>query len=540
MKQAELSRRGTTTLDKIYSVQAERLSRQDLNRAMKHAFMVTCMLVAAGLCAYLIVVSTILPGLSIAKVVGWGACAAFVGIGYWAKAATSTRAPVAAFVAIATTAITAAMITNGGVTSYIAPLMLVPCLVSGFFLDIRACLVTALLIAMSLVGVYALQGVGLVGHPDFDPASVEIAAVLVLCATAFMSAICVGIMTSHLDVFSRRVASSRAQLESLVDNAPVALAMFDRQMRYVRSSRDWKSEHGLSTTATRGQSHFDLVPDTKNVWTDALLQCLGGETTSSRGESIARYNDAPCVMSWQMSPWFDINGSIGGVLIITRDEVGAILPEESVDQSVEGDEGLPGWNGELPYTDVAEPAMSTREMFDEAISTLLPLADESGVCLSSGVRLDSDCVMDDVQPAQAAIVSMGSEVVRQVGQGDVSVTVTQSNDDLIKVRFTGCPDAPCDWERESLEALASGVGQAVKIVADEKDELKVILSFEAHRAGESADDETRTDWSAIGQALSQPAFRADGDVASDGGEDQVSCEDAYAALSTAGSQKRAS
>lgn len=527
-------------MDKIYSVQAERLSRQDLNRAMQHAFMVTCMLVAAGLCAYLIVVSNVLPGFSIAKVVGWGACAIFVGIGYWAKAAKSIRAPVAAFVAVATVAISAAMITNGGVTSYIAPLLLVPCLVSGFFLDIRACLVTALFVALSLVGVYALQGLGLVVHPDFDPASIEIAAVLVLCSTAFMSAISVGIMTSHLDVFSRRVASSRAQLESLVDNAPVALAMFDRQMRYVRSSRDWKSEHGLSTTATKGKSHFDLVPETQDVWTDALLQCLGGETTSSRGESIARHDNTPCIMSWQMSPWFDINGSIGGVLIITRDEVGAIWPEDSVDQLASDNDSLSNWSDGSSHPDFAETPMHAREMFDEAISTLLPLARENGVCLSSSVRLDADCMMDDVEPVQGAIVSIGSEVVRQVGPGDVSVSVTQSNNGLIKVRFMGCPDAPSDWERESLDTLAVGVGEKIKIVTDEKDELKVILSFEAHRAGDSLDNRTGTDWTAIGQALSQPVFRTDGDAASDEGGDQVSCEDAFAALSMAGSRKRAS
>lgn len=306
-------------LQEEYISPALKASRQDLDRAMRHAFSVTAFMIAACLCAYLIVISTVLPGFSPAKLFGCAAAVLFAGIGYWGRKARALRLPVAAFSALATILVLAAMATNGGVTSYIAPLLIMSCLISGFFLDIRASLATAALVSLCVIGFYVFQVFGFVAPSAFDPERLEVAAVIVLCVTAFLCALSVGTLTSHLDVFSSRLATSRAQLESLVENAPVALAMFDERLRYIRCSADWLEDHDLVGQDVVGNAHYDLIPGSEDHWRETHLRCLGGATESSDGEVFKAPDGEEKIIAWEITPWRDHTGDIAGLLMITRD-----------------------------------------------------------------------------------------------------------------------------------------------------------------------------------------------------------------------------
>ena len=56
-------------------------------------------------------------------------------------------------------------------------------------------------------------------------------------------------------------------LSVLVENAPVCMAMFDRQMRYVLCNRQWVQEFGLQAMQPLvGRSQYEVFPGLHPGW----------------------------------------------------------------------------------------------------------------------------------------------------------------------------------------------------------------------------------------------------------------------------------
>jgi PAS domain S-box-containing protein len=58
------------------------------------------------------------------------------------------------------------------------------------------------------------------------------------------------------------LSESRHLLQLFVDHSPVALAMFDREMRYLAISRRWAQDHSVDEQEIIGHSHYEVNQDT--------------------------------------------------------------------------------------------------------------------------------------------------------------------------------------------------------------------------------------------------------------------------------------
>jgi diguanylate cyclase (GGDEF)-like protein/PAS domain S-box-containing protein len=112
--------------------------------------------------------------------------------------------------------------------------------------------------------------------------------------------------------------NSKELLHVFIDQAPVAIAMFDRGMHYIAASRRWLSDYGLTDRKLRGLSHYDVFPDLPQRWRDIHQRALGGEIVSADEDRFDRADGRVQWLRWEVRPWYGKDG-LGGITIFFED-----------------------------------------------------------------------------------------------------------------------------------------------------------------------------------------------------------------------------
>ncbi|MBO9566182.1 MAG: response regulator [Niastella sp.] len=130
--------------------------------------------------------------------------------------------------------------------------------------------------------------------------------------------------SGHLIAIGRDITEEnreRSMLAAFVEHAPVAVAMFDTELRYLAVTNQWLVENNLQEQQLIGKHHYDVVPNLPDEWKAIHQKCLAGavefceeDVWRPAGATEDRY------IRWSVRPWYNqLNGSIGGILIQTQD-----------------------------------------------------------------------------------------------------------------------------------------------------------------------------------------------------------------------------
>ena len=128
---------------------------------------------------------------------------------------------------------------------------------------------------------------------------------------------------------------SRELLQLFVEHAPVALAMFDREMRYLSVSRRWADDQGVDWREIVGQSHYKVNPEVPERWKETHRRGLAGETQRVEEDRYERIDGAVQWIRWQIMPWRAADGSVGGIVMFYEDITERKLAEAAVRESKE-------------------------------------------------------------------------------------------------------------------------------------------------------------------------------------------------------------
>jgi two-component system sensor histidine kinase/response regulator len=147
--------------------------------------------------------------------------------------------------------------------------------------------------------------------------AVEVNAILLPDGAAYFS--CRDISARHRA--SMALASSQRQLALLIEHAPIAMAMFDRDMRYLKASQRWIDDYGLpfSSTDLVGKSHYEIFPEVPPFWRDVHRRAQGGEVVRAEEDCFVRQDGSEQWLSWEARPWLLPDNSIGGIAIFSED-----------------------------------------------------------------------------------------------------------------------------------------------------------------------------------------------------------------------------
>ncbi|HOF09703.1 MAG TPA: PAS domain S-box protein [Opitutaceae bacterium] len=109
--------------------------------------------------------------------------------------------------------------------------------------------------------------------------------------------------------------AKQRQLEEFIKHTPAAVALLDRELRYLATSQRWLIDYGLSGDDLLGCSIFEGFPDMPAHWRAVFLRCLGGAIEVREEDRIVRADGREEWLRWECRPWFQLDGDIGGVTI---------------------------------------------------------------------------------------------------------------------------------------------------------------------------------------------------------------------------------
>jgi diguanylate cyclase (GGDEF)-like protein/PAS domain S-box-containing protein len=151
-----------------------------------------------------------------------------------------------------------------------------------------------------------------------------------LVAFAIFCAICVAIClvaershrtTQRLAVLEKdaELRESRDLLRLFIEHSLASVAMFDREMRYLAVSQEWVKEYGLLQIEVLGCSHYEIFPEIEERWKEIHRRSLAGETIRCEEDHFTRQDGKEQWLRWEVRPWTDRNGQVGGIVIFSDD-----------------------------------------------------------------------------------------------------------------------------------------------------------------------------------------------------------------------------
>jgi diguanylate cyclase (GGDEF)-like protein/PAS domain S-box-containing protein len=127
-------------------------------------------------------------------------------------------------------------------------------------------------------------------------------------------------------------AQNEAQLGHFIMQAPGAVAMFDRNMRYLAASRRWRSVFRVEGSRI-GRSFYGVFPEIAANWKDCHRRAQAGETITEDCAPFVRADGSPQWLRCEFQPWRRPGGGIGGIVIYAEDITERVIDRERLRQS---------------------------------------------------------------------------------------------------------------------------------------------------------------------------------------------------------------
>ena len=101
----------------------------------------------------------------------------------------------------------------------------------------------------------------------------------------------------------------------ILDNCPMAMALFDSQSRFITSNKSWKSMVGNAVKDAEGFGQFEYLPKLSKSWRLLCDECLQSKKERVIEEKVKWINTTAEWIRWHIRPWIDDDQRIRGYTI---------------------------------------------------------------------------------------------------------------------------------------------------------------------------------------------------------------------------------
>ncbi|MBU1708980.1 MAG: PAS domain S-box protein [Proteobacteria bacterium] len=107
-------------------------------------------------------------------------------------------------------------------------------------------------------------------------------------------------------------------LRLFVEHSPAAIAMFDRDMKYIVASRRFLMDYGLGDQDIIGRCHYEVFPEVPERWREIHRRCLAGAVENAEEDPFPRTDGKTDWIRWEIRPWYEAEGETGGIILFSE------------------------------------------------------------------------------------------------------------------------------------------------------------------------------------------------------------------------------
>ena len=104
----------------------------------------------------------------------------------------------------------------------------------------------------------------------------------------------------------------------IIHHDPNAIAVLDRNLHFLFVSDRFLQDYGVARKSVIGKHHYEVFPGIPERWRTVHQRALAGEILSNNEDIFHREKGEIDYTRWQCRPWYDIDGTIGGIILYTE------------------------------------------------------------------------------------------------------------------------------------------------------------------------------------------------------------------------------
>lgn len=235
------------------------------------------------------------------------------------------------------------------------------------------------------------------------------------------------IIKRMVDVKTQEIRYNEGRMRLLIKNTPAAVAMFDKNMRYIMASDRWLRDYNLGQREIIGKSHYDIFPEIRDMpeWLALHQRALHGEVITRDEDEWVHPDGTRDWLKWALHPWMNADNDVGGIVmfteVITSRKLADIREAELMKQVMDSDRLNKAILSSSQYMIVATDVQGKIIVFNKQAERLL------GYKAADIVGIETPVIFHDMSEVRDRSIVLSREMGREILPG-FEVFVARVND----------------------------------------------------------------------------------------------------------------